>query len=276
MPRATGRRAARLATTVKDGEQHQRLCQTARQRRQELPAWQRESERPLAGLDRFIGHPLPASTPRRRARPPAVPPTAAKSPISPGQDQRTFQAQAAADIARLTQLFKQARDADDLNEARQIRKEVSRIATNRLSGEPRQHLLLLRTDLQTWINNREAAAAHTALRTLRRNAPSINTERAVNGVNRSARSIADSQLRPGTNTMSTWTGWVARRVIDPSRRTTAPFGRHFNARRSLPFSDPAGTGSPSGSAIKRFRASGRVRGGIPAAARRSRSRASNR
>ncbi|MFC8124878.1 hypothetical protein [Streptomyces sp. NPDC057302] len=164
LPRATGRRAARLATTVKNGEQHQRLYESVRQRRQELRAWQRESERLLDDLDRLIGHPLPASAPAKKSTP-AVPP-AAKSPVSPRQDQHTFQAQAAADIARLTQLFKQARDADDLNEAGRIHQEVSRIATDRLSGEPRQNLLLLRTDLQTWINSRESAAAHAALRTL--------------------------------------------------------------------------------------------------------------
>ncbi|RVU29006.1 hypothetical protein EOT10_03985 [Streptomyces antnestii] len=163
-PRATGRRAARLATTVKDGEQHQRLYESVRQRRQELRAWQRESERLLDDLDRLIGHPLPAPAPAKKATP-AVPP-AAKSPVSPGQDQHSFQAQTAADIARLTQLFKQARDADDLNEARRIRQEVSRVATDRLFGEPRQNLLLLRTDLQTWINSREAAAANAALHTL--------------------------------------------------------------------------------------------------------------
>jgi hypothetical protein len=166
LPHATGRRAARLATTVKDGEQHQRLYETVRQRRQELRAWQREGERLLDDLDRLIGRPLQASAPPKKSTP-AVPPAAAKSPVSPGRDhQRTFHAQATADIARLRQLFKQARDADDLNEARRISKEVSRIATDRLSGEPRQNLLLLRTDLQTWINSREAAAAHTALRTL--------------------------------------------------------------------------------------------------------------
>ncbi|QUW78587.1 hypothetical protein SMIR_05175 [Streptomyces mirabilis] len=165
LPHATGRRAARLTTTVKDGEQHQRLYETVRQRRQELRAWRRESERLLDDLDRIIGHPLPASAPSKKSTP-AVPPAAAKSPVSPGKDQRTFQAQATADIACLTRLFKQARDADDLNEARRIRQDVSRIATDRLSGEPRQNLLLLRTDLQTWINSREAAAAHAALRTL--------------------------------------------------------------------------------------------------------------
>ncbi|WP_153812234.1 hypothetical protein [Streptomyces sp. SUK 48] len=165
LPHATGRRAARLATTVKDGEQHQRLYETVLQRRQELRAWQREGERLLDDLDRLIGRPLPASAHPKRSTP-TVPPAAAKSPVSPGKDQRSFQAQATADIARLRQLFKQARDADDLNEARRIRKEVSRIATDRLSGEPRQNLLLLRTDLQTWINSREPAAAHAALRTL--------------------------------------------------------------------------------------------------------------
>ncbi|MFD7056747.1 hypothetical protein ACFWBS_52160 [Streptomyces mirabilis] len=164
LPRATGRRAARPATTVKDGEQHQRLYESVRQRRQELRAWQRESERLLDDLDRLIGRPLPASAPAKKSTP-AVPP-AANSPVSLGQDQHTFQAQAAADIARLTQLFKQARDADDLNEARRIRQDVSRIARDRLSGEPQQNLLLLRTDLQTWINSREAAAAYAALRTL--------------------------------------------------------------------------------------------------------------
>ncbi|WP_103532851.1 hypothetical protein [Streptomyces sp. SM11] len=164
LPRATGRRAARLAATVKDGEQHQRLYETVRQRRHELRAWQRESERLLDDLDRLIGRPLPASAPAKKSTP-AVPP-AAKSPDSPGQDQHTLQAQTAADIARLTQLFKQARDADDLNETSRIRQEVSRIAADHLSGEPRQNLLLLRTDLKTWINSREAAATHAALRTL--------------------------------------------------------------------------------------------------------------
>ncbi|MEU5255137.1 hypothetical protein [Streptomyces longwoodensis] len=159
----TGRHAARLATTLKNGEQHQRLYETIRQRRKELHAWQRESERLFDDLDRLISHPLPASVAPTNT--PAVPP-AAKSSVSPVRDQRTIQARAIEDVARLTQLFKDARDSNDLDKARRIRKEASRIATNQLSGEPRQNLLLLRTDLQTWINSREATAAHATLRTL--------------------------------------------------------------------------------------------------------------
>ncbi|MBE8477459.1 hypothetical protein [Streptomyces justiciae] len=163
LPRATGRRAARLAATVKAGEQHQQLYETVRHRRHELRAWQREAARLLGDLDRLIGHTVP--TPARATGTTAVP-TAAASPASSRRSRSTFQAQTAADIARLTKLFKQARDADDLAEAIQVRKEAARIPTAQLAGEPRQNLLLLRTDLQTWINSREAAAAHVALRTL--------------------------------------------------------------------------------------------------------------
>jgi hypothetical protein len=165
VPYATGRRATRLTATIKDGEQHLQLYEAACQSRQELRAWQRESERILNDLDRLIGHAVPTSAPPKKSTP-TVPHATVISPVPPRKDQRTLQVPATADIARLTHLFKQARANADLSEAKRVHQEIARIATDRLSSEPRQNLILLRTDLQTWISSREAAVAVEALRTL--------------------------------------------------------------------------------------------------------------
>ncbi|MET7843205.1 hypothetical protein ABZT45_32285 [Streptomyces sp. NPDC005356] len=172
--RATGRRAARLATAIPRADDHVKGFAEARTEARALRQWIQTGDRLLDELDRLVGRPVEApdsATTRPTAPIPPTSTTAARtdppggSPATP-RATRNLTERTPQDLPRIAELFAEAKASGDLTSATRLKRETDALREARLSFQAKLQLRALKNEMREWIRNHEAREAQESLRTV--------------------------------------------------------------------------------------------------------------
>lgn len=183
LPRANGRRAARLAQAIERTEKHIRACQAAHRRSRTLADWLKTAEALLEELTRLIGRPIavthrpafvqPAGTSNAPTAPPPAQQPGPKAPTSPpvqtpargsavqpsadaaDNAQQGAHAEARTAFETLVHDIRAAQSAEDLAAVAAARHQAGSLYGQRLSPADREKYTPFMREVKAWCRARE-------------------------------------------------------------------------------------------------------------------------